>query len=282
MCVNKLVHHWFMSWLGANTPFTQSLRPLCLPRATIQLTRSPLNAQRRQHGCLDRSKVVHRTFNNRHGRHGRHQVLNMFKTVAEGSARRLVAQRSLKWGRGDAAASPWLQDGCTMVDLWSPSNYMRSTAKLSPSMWATFLPPPASSVPPIACFGWWLWRPLCLHSASMATLEHPCRWFCLLYATSCAYTPCLWLGDSFKGGTKVAGAVTQKQDSLGLGDRWGSWSYFGSLKGGTKVGALYKGALCVAHLIPELVLTYCHLGRWGQISVHFRYKYNNFRAGKRV
>ena len=141
MCVNKLVHHWFMSWLGANTPFTQSLRPLCLPRATIQLTRSPLNAQRRQHGCLDRSKVVHRTFNNRHGRHGRHQVLNVFKTVAEGSARRLVAQRSLKWGRGDAAASPWLQDGCTMVDLWSPSNYMRSTAKLSTSMWATFLPP---------------------------------------------------------------------------------------------------------------------------------------------
>ena len=46
---------------------------------------------------------------------------------------------------------------------------------------------------------------------------------------------------SFKGGTKVAGAVTQKQDSLGLGDYWASWSYFGSLKGGTKVAALCKG-----------------------------------------
>ena len=83
------------AFLG-NTSFTQSLRPLCLPRATIKLTMSPLDAQRRQHGCLDRSKVVRRTFNNLHGRHGRHQVLNVFKTVAEGSSRRLVAQRSLK------------------------------------------------------------------------------------------------------------------------------------------------------------------------------------------
>ena len=105
-----------------NTPFTQSLRPLCLPCATIKLTRLPLDAQRRQHGCLSRSKVVHRTFNNRHGRHGRHQVLSVFKTVAEGSPRRLVAQWSLKWGRGDAAASPWLQNGCRMVSQWSPCN----------------------------------------------------------------------------------------------------------------------------------------------------------------
>ena len=64
---------------------------------------------------------------------------------------------------------------------------MRSTAKLSPSMLATFLPPfcllCATSVPPIAYFERWLWRPLCLHSATMATLEHPCRGFCLLSAS---------------------------------------------------------------------------------------------------
>ena len=167
----------------ANTPFTQSLRPLCLPRATIKLTRSPLDAQRRQHGCLGRSKVVHRTFNNRHGRHGRHQVLNMFKTVAEGSPRRLVVQRSLKWGRGDTAASPWLQNGCTMVGQWSPHNIWVLLQSSVPQCGQRFCLSCASSVPPIACFERWRWRPLCLHSATMATLEHPCRWFCLRSAS---------------------------------------------------------------------------------------------------
>ena len=77
-------------------PLHRCLRPLCLPQATIKLTRSPLDAQRRQHGCLDRSKVVTMMFHNRHGRYGRHQVLNVFKTVVGGSPRRLVAPGSLK------------------------------------------------------------------------------------------------------------------------------------------------------------------------------------------
>ena len=54
------------------TSFTQSLRPLCLHRKTIKLARASLEAERRQYGCLCRSKVVHRVFNNRHGCHGRH------------------------------------------------------------------------------------------------------------------------------------------------------------------------------------------------------------------
>ena len=154
-----------------NIPFTQSLRPLCLPRATIKLTRSPLDVQRRQHGWLGRSQVVNRTFNNRHGRH---QVLNVFKTVAEGSPRRLVAQRSLKWDWGNAAASPWsAKDRHVCVLLQSSV----------PQCGRRFCLPSASSVPPIACFEWWLWRPLCLQSATMARLEHPCRWFCLLSAS---------------------------------------------------------------------------------------------------
>ena len=103
------------------TPFTQGLRPLCLPRATTKLSRSPLKAEGRQNGCLGRSRVVHRTFRHRHGRHGRREVLSMFKTVAQRSPRRSVAHRSLKGGRMKAHTSPWSQNGCTVVGHWSPS-----------------------------------------------------------------------------------------------------------------------------------------------------------------
>ena len=104
-----------------NTPFTQGLRPLCLPCATTKLARSPLKAEGRQNGCLGRSRVVHRTFRHRHGRHGRREVLSMFKTVAQRSPRRLVAHRSLKGGRMKAHTSTWSQNGCTVVGHWSPS-----------------------------------------------------------------------------------------------------------------------------------------------------------------
>ena len=103
-----------------NTPFTQGLRPLCLPCATTKLSRSPLKAEGRQNGCLGRSRVVHRTFRHRHGRHGRREVWSMFKTVAQRSPRRSVAHRSLKGGRMKAHTSPWSQNGCTVVGHWSP------------------------------------------------------------------------------------------------------------------------------------------------------------------
>ena len=64
--------------------------------------------------------VVHRTFRHRHGRHGRREVLSMFKTVAQRSPRRSVAHRSLEGGRMKAHTSPWSQNGCTMVGHWSP------------------------------------------------------------------------------------------------------------------------------------------------------------------
>ena len=103
------------------TPFTQGLRPLCLPCATTKLARSPMKAEGRQNGCLGRSRVVHRTFRHRHGRHGRREVLSMFKTVAQRSPRRSVAHRSLKGGRMKAHTSPWSQNGCTVVVHWSSS-----------------------------------------------------------------------------------------------------------------------------------------------------------------
>ena len=98
-----------------NTPFTQGLRPLCLPCATTKLARSPLKAEGRPNGCLGCSRVVHRTFRHRHGRHGRREILSMFKTVAQRSPRRSVAHRSLKGGRMKAHTSPWSQNGCTVV-----------------------------------------------------------------------------------------------------------------------------------------------------------------------
>ena len=104
-----------------NTPFTQGLRLLCLPCATTKLARSPLKAEGRPNGCLGRSSVAHRSFRHRHGRHGRREVLSMFKTVAQRSPRRSVAHRSLKGGRMKAHTSPWSQNGCTVVGHWSPS-----------------------------------------------------------------------------------------------------------------------------------------------------------------
>ena len=103
-----------------NTPFTQGLRLLCLPCATNHLSRSPLKAQRRPNGCLGRSRVVYRTFILRLGRHGRREILCMFKKVVQRSSRRSVTHRSLKGGSRTAHASPWSQNGCTVVGHWSP------------------------------------------------------------------------------------------------------------------------------------------------------------------
>ena len=108
-------------WHIGNTPFTQGVRPVCLPCATTKLARSPLEAEGGPNGCLGRSRVAHRTFRHRHGRHGRREVLSMFKTVAQRSPRRSVAHRSLKGGRMKAYTSPWSQNGCTVVGQWSPS-----------------------------------------------------------------------------------------------------------------------------------------------------------------
>ena len=116
-----------------NTPFTQGLRPLCLPCATTKPARSPLKAEGRPNGCLGRSRVAHRTFRHRHGRHGRREVLSMFKTVAQRSPRRSVSHRSVKGGRMKAHTSPWSQNGCTVVDHWSPSKKCEHCV----SIWAT-------------------------------------------------------------------------------------------------------------------------------------------------
>ena len=183
----------------SNTPFTQGLRPLCLPCATTKLVRSPLKAERRQNGCLGRSRVAQRTFRHRHGRHGRREVLSMFKTVAQRSPRRSVAQRSLKGGRMKAHTSLWSQNGCTVVGHWSPSKKCEHCV----SIWATRLPSLyhhcASFGRPMASIE----RSLCLHSATTATLEPPWQWFCLHSAFFVRHVVPLQQLWSFKEGTRV-------------------------------------------------------------------------------
>ena len=187
----------------SNTPFKQGLWPLCLPCATTKLARSPLKAEGRPNGCLGRSRVAHRTFRHRHGRHGRREVLSMFKTVAQRSPRRSVAHRSHKGGRMKAHTSPWSQNGCTLVGHWSPSKKCEHCV----SIWATRLPPLyhhcASFGRPMASVERLLWRPLCLHSATTATLEPPWQWFCLHSAFFARPVVPLQQFWSFKEGTRV-------------------------------------------------------------------------------
>ena len=201
-----MTHTWW-NWHAKSetgyTPFTQGLRPLCLPCATTKLARSPLKAEGRPNGCLGHSRVAHRTFTYRHGRHGHREVLSMFKTVAQRSLRRSVANRSLKGGRMQAHTSPWSQNGCTVVGPWSPSKKCDHCV----SIWATRLPPLyhhcASFGRPMASIEWLLRRPLCLHSATTATLEPPWQWFCLhsaFFARPVVPIQQFW---SFKEGTRV-------------------------------------------------------------------------------
>ena len=97
----------------SNAPFTQGLRVLWFPCATTKPARSPLKALRRPKDCLGRSGMAQRTFKPRHGRHGRRELLRMFKTVVQRSLRRSVNDRSCKGGRRKAHTSPWSQNGYT-------------------------------------------------------------------------------------------------------------------------------------------------------------------------
>ena len=150
----------------ANTPFTQGLRPLCLPCATTKLARSPLKAEGRPNGCLGRSRVAH-TFRHRHRRHGRRGVLSMFKTVAQRSPRRSVAHRSLKGGRMKGHTSPWSQNGCTVVGHWSPS---KKNANIVYQFERHVCLPCTTIVPPLAD----QWRPLRDHCGDhCASIQRP-------------------------------------------------------------------------------------------------------------
>ena len=115
-------------------------------------------------------------------------------------------------------------------------------------IWATLLPSLyhqcASFCRPIASTEWSQWRPLCLHSATTATLEPPWQWFCLhsaSFARPVAPLQQIW---SFKEGTKVVLQQLHRNRTFWV---WATTErpehFFWSLKGGTKVAALCKGGL---------------------------------------
>ena len=78
------------------------------------------------------------------------------------------------------------------------------------------------------------------HGNAWATMAMVLLPPCLICATCSVTTAFLVVQGTHTG---RAAAVTQKQNFLGWGDHWASWSIFWSLKGGTKVAALCKGGL---------------------------------------
>ena len=104
------------------TPFPQRLQPLWLPCATIQLVRSPLDAQRRPNGVLGRSKMMHRTIRPRTSPWtpwspwSLEIIQNSPTKVAEEVGCSQVAQTR----QGEAHVSPLSQKGCRFVDQYSP------------------------------------------------------------------------------------------------------------------------------------------------------------------
>ena len=205
-----------------NTPFTQGLRPLCLPCVTTKLARLPLKAEGRPNGCLGRSRVAHRTFRHRHGRHGHHEVLSMLKTVAQRSPRRSVAHRSLKGDRMKAhiaLVAEWMHNGRSLV----AQRKMR-TLCINLSDTSAFLVPPLCLLWPTNGIHWAITvattePPFSHHGNTWATMAMDLPSLCLLCATCCATTAALVVQGRHTG---RAVAVTQKQNFLGSGDHWAS------------------------------------------------------------
>ena len=213
------------------------------------MVRSPLKAERRQNGCLGRSRVAQRTFRHRHGRHGRREIFSVFKTVAQRSPRRSVAHRSLEGGRMKAHTSPWSHNGCTVVGHWSPSKKCEHCV----SIWATRLPSLyhhcASFGRPMASIEGSLWRPLCLHSATTATLEPPRQWFCLHSAFFVRHAVPLQQLWSFKEGTRVVLQQLHRNRTFWVPATTERPNHFyGRTKVARRLQPCVKGALLIGHL----------------------------------
>ena len=174
--------------------------------------------------------------------------------------------RSLTSRSKEARGRPWWQNGCTVVGHWSPRkkyvllltlcvNLSNTSASLAPPLcllwsansvhWAITM---ATTVPPFGDHG----NP----SATLAMVLPP---LCLICATCCATTAALVVQGRHRG---RAAAVTQKQNFLGLGDHWASSPFFWSLKGGTKVAALFNGGVRLVAFRTQLVGQGRHNGGW--------------------
>ena len=110
------------------------------------------------------------------------------------------------------------------------------------SIWATLLPSLyhhcASFGRPMASIERSQWRPLCLHSATTATLQPPWQWFCLHSASFVRPVAPLQQIWSFKEGTRVVLQQLHRNRTFWV---WPTTERRGHFSGRSKVAALCKG-----------------------------------------
>ena len=137
------------------------------------------------------------------------------------------------------------------------------------SIWATLLPSLyhhcASFGRPIASIERSQWQPLCLHSATTATIQPPWRWFCLhsaSFARPVAPLQQIW---SFKEGTWVVLQQLHRNRTFWV---WATTERPGHFSGCSKVARrsqpCVKGALCLpcTTTVPPLA------DQWHSLSDH--------------
>ena len=200
VCLSSTLYHLYT---GAAT-----FEPLC---ATTKMSRSPLKAGRRPNGCLGRSRVAHRTFRHRHGRHGHREVLRMFKTAAQ--------------------RSPWSRRGCTVIGHWSPRKkcVLLWTLCINLGDASAFLLPPLCRFWLTNSFHWAITEattvsPLGAHANHWATLTMVLPQLCLHWKAQ---------GSSYSSYTET--------ELSGFRRPLRVLTIFWSVKGGTEVAALCKG-----------------------------------------
>ena len=259
-----LTHHGRVTpyvGINPNTPFTRGMRPFWLHCATTKLVRSPLKAERRQNGCLGRSMPG-----------GTQDVQTSPWTPwspwsFEHIQNSRQGGRSLTGRSKDAGGRHTHRRGGRMDAQWSAIGRPRKkyvllwTLCINLSNASAFLVPPLCLLWPTNSVHWAITvattvPPFGDHGKPSATLAMVLPPLCLHPATCCATTAALVVQGRHKG---RAAAVTQKQNFLGLGDRWASWPFFWSLKGGTKVAALCKrGLTTTVNIITCCLMTPGH------------------------
>ena len=192
--VNGIVHY---------TPFTQGLRPLCL---LVRPQNWP-GRRWRQKGGRKVALVVQGWHIGRSDIAMDAMVAVKFWACSKQSHKGRRGGRSLSGRSKEAGWRHTHRRGRTMDAQWSAIGRPVKKCEHCVSIWATRLPSLyhncASFGRPMAPIERSLWRPLCLHSATTATLEPSWQWFCL-HSASFAWPVVplqqLW---SFKKGTRV-------------------------------------------------------------------------------
>ena len=206
------------------TPFTQGLRPLCLPCATIKLVRrSPLKAERRQNGDALVVQGWHR---------GRSDIAMDAMVVVKFWACSKQSHKGRRGGRsltGRSKEAGWRRThrrGRRMDAQWSAVGrpVKMRTLCINLSDTSAFLVPPLCLLWPTNGVHWAITEaptvpPFSDHGNTWATMAMFLPSLCLLWATWCATTAALVVQGRHKG---RAAAVTQKQNFLGSGDHWAS------------------------------------------------------------